>query len=188
MVVMYAIMTGFPRAISYERDIGTLDGLLVTPINKFAIILGKTLAQTIRGLIQGVIALIVAIFLFGVVINGSVGLVFLVLFLCIFSFAGLGILISSFASNETTATTAMTLVAFPMMFLSGVFFPISQMPAFLQPIAKVLPLTYATSALRKVMLLGTELLGIVPEIIYMAIFGVVFLIIAFPLFKKVMKR
>lgn len=188
MVVMMALMTGLPHAISYEKDVGTLDGMLVAPIRKFSIIFGKTLAQTIRGLIQGFIVLLLAIFLFGVTINGSLWLVLLIILLNVFSFVGLGILITSFTDKEETATMVMMTIMFPMMFFSGVFFPIQQMPNFMQYIAKVLPLTYATSALRKVMVLGAPLSAIMGQIIFLVAFGVAFMIIAIPMFKKAMSR
>ncbi|MFX1455899.1 MAG: ABC transporter permease [Promethearchaeota archaeon] len=188
MVVMMALMTGLPHAISYEKDIGTLDGMLTAPIKKISIILGKSLAQTIRGLIQGVLVLILAVLLFSVSINGSLLLVFLVLFLNVFSFVGLGILITSFTGKEETATMMMMTIMFPMMFLSGVFFPIQQMPVFMQAISKLLPLTYAADAMRKVMILGANLTAISMDLIFLTVFGGVLLWIAIPLFKKAMKK
>ncbi|MFX1571816.1 MAG: ABC transporter permease [Promethearchaeota archaeon] len=188
MVVMMALMTGLPHAISYEKDIGTLDGMLTAPIKKISIILGKSLAQTIRGLIQGIIVLILAILLFNVVINGSLLLVFLVLFLNVFSFVGMGILITSFTGKEETATMMMMTIMFPMMFLSGVFFPIQQMPNFMQIISRILPLTYAADAMRKVMILGANVPAISMDLIFLIVFGGILLLIAIPLFKKAMKR
>jgi ABC-2 type transport system permease protein len=188
MVVMMALMTGLPHAISYEKDIGTLDGMLVAPVRRLSIILGKTLAQTTRGMVQGIIILILAILLFGVVIHGSILLVFFILFLCVFSFVGLGILITSFTDKEETASMVMMTLMFPMMFLSGVFFPIQQMPEFMQYIAYALPLTYATTALRKVMVLGADVSAISVELIFLIVFGAVLLLIAIPMFKKAMSR
>ena len=188
MVVMMALMTGLPHAISYEKDIGTLDGMLTAPINKISIILGKTLAQTVRGLIQGIIVLILAMLLFNVVINGSLLLVFLILFLNVFSFVGLGILITSFTGKEETATMMMMTIMFPMMFLSGVFFPIQQMPDFMQAISRALPLTYAAEAMRRVMILGADITAIFWDIFFLVAFGIALLAIAIPMFKKAMKR
>ncbi|MGB9135200.1 MAG: ABC transporter permease, partial [Candidatus Bathyarchaeia archaeon] len=89
MTVMMSVMTGLPAAISQEREIGTLDGMMVAPINRLSIILGKTLAQTARGLLQGALILILASALFGVSIQGSILLVFGLLLLGVFSFVGL---------------------------------------------------------------------------------------------------
>ena len=188
MVVMMSLMTGLPHAISYEKDMGTLDGMLVAPTSRWAIILGKVLAQSTRGMIQGFIILLMAVLLFGVVIHGSILLVILLILLTVFSFVGLGILITSFADKEETATMVMMTLMFPMMFLSGVFFPVQQMPSYMQTLAGFLPLTYAASAMRKVMVLGAGVQAITPEIIILAVFGIVLLTVAVPMFKRAMNR
>jgi ABC-2 type transport system permease protein len=188
MVVMMSLMTGLPHAISYEKDMGTLDGMLAAPTSRWAIILGKVLAQTTRGLVQGFIILLMSVLLFGVVIHGSILLVVLLILLTVFSFVGLGILITSFADKEETATMVMMTLMFPMMFLSGVFFPIQQMPSFMQTLANFLPLTYAASAMRKVMVLGAGTEAIITDVIVLAVFGAVLLAIAVPLFKRAMNR
>jgi ABC-2 type transport system permease protein len=188
MVVMMSLMTGLPHAISYEKDMGTLDGMLAAPTSRWAIILGKVMAQTTRGLIQGFIILLLSVLLFGVVIHGSILLVVLLILLTVFSFVGLGILITSFADKEETATMVMMTLMFPMMFLSGVFFPIQQMPSFMQTLANFLPLTYAASAMRKVMVLGAGTGAIITDVVVLAVFGIVLLAIAVPLFKRAMSR
>jgi ABC-2 type transport system permease protein len=188
MTVMMSVMTGLPAAISQEKEVGTLDGMMVAPINRLSVILGKTLAQTARGLLQGAIILGLAVGLFGVTIHGNILLVFGLLLLGVFSFVGLGIVLTSFAKDQETATIMMTTIMFPMMFLGGVFFPIQQMPWFMQGISKFLPLTYASQALRKVMVLGADIPAISTELIIMIVFGVVMIAIAVPVFKKMMTR
>jgi ABC-2 type transport system permease protein len=188
MTVMMSVMTGLPAAISHEREIGTLDGMMVAPIRRLGIILGKTLAQTVRGLLQGTLILILAIVLFGVVIHGSILLIFALLFLGVFSFVGLGVVITSFAKDQETAMMVMMTLMFPMMFLSGVFFPIQQMPWYMQNISKALPLTYAITALRKVMVLGADLSAISLEVTVLIGFGTVMTLIALPVFRKAMTR
>lgn len=188
MTVMMSVMTGLPHAISYEKEYGTLDGMIVAPIDRLSIILGKTIAQTTRGLIQGLIILSLAVLIFGVTVHGNIFLLLFLLVLGVFSFVGLGILITSFARDEQTASMVMMTLMFPMMFLSGVFFPIQQMPEFMQGIAWSLPLTYATSALRKVMVLGAGVTAIWTELAVLIAFGIVMLLIAVPLFKKAMRR
>jgi ABC-2 type transport system permease protein len=188
MVVMMALMTGLPHAISYEKDIGTLDGMLAAPINRLSIILGKVMAQTVRGMIQGFIILILAVVLFGVVIEGSILLVIFLILLTVFSFVGLGILITSFTDKEETATMVMMTLMFPMMFLSGVFFPLQQMPWYMQGIAKFLPLTYATTALRKVMVLGADITAVWTDVLILVGFGIVLLAVAVPMFQRAMSK
>jgi len=188
MTVMMSVMTGLPVAISQEKEIGTMDGMMVAPINRLSIILGKTLGQTARGLIQGVIILALAVGLFGVTIHGSILLVFGLLLLGVFSFVGLGVVITSFAKDQETATMLMMTLMFPMMFLSGVFFPIQQMPWYMQDISKVLPLTYASQALRKVMVLGAGIPAISTELIVLIVFGAIMTAIAVPVFRRMMTR
>ena len=188
MTVMMSVMTGLPGAISQEKEVGTMDGMMVAPINRLSIILGKTLAQTARGLLQGIIILALAVGLFGVTIQGNIFLVFGLLLLGVFSFVGLGIVLTSFAKDQQTAAMLMTTLMFPMMFLSGVFFPIQQMPWYMQDIAHLLPLTYATSALRKVMVLGASVPDITTELTVLIVFGAVMTAIAVPVFRRAMTR
>jgi ABC-2 type transport system permease protein len=188
MTVMMSVMTGLPAAISHEKEVGTLDGMMAAPINRLAIILGKTLAQTARGLLQGTLILILAVALFGVTIHGSILLVFALLLLGVFSFVGLGVVITSFAKDQETAMMLMMTLMFPMMFLSGVFFPIQQMPWYMQGISKFLPLTYAATALRKVMVLGAGVSIITTELAVLIGFGVVMTTIAVPVFRRAMTR
>jgi len=189
MIVMMGAMTGTPRAIAHEKEIGTFDGILAAPVSEMSIIFGKTIAQTVRGFIQGIVVIIIAVLIFGVTIQeGSLLLAFVLLFLGTFSFIGLGILLTSLANNEETATILMTVLQFPMMFLTGVFFPIQQMPWFMQDISKVLPLTYAITAMRKVMILNAGITDILPEVIILVVFGAVMLLIAIPVFRRSMTR
>jgi ABC-2 type transport system permease protein len=186
MTVMMSVMTGLPAAISQEREVGTLDGMMVAPINRLSVILGKTLAQMARGILQGVLILVLSVLLFGVTIHGNILLVFGLLLLGVFSFVGLGVVLTSFAKDQETAVMMMTTIMFPMMFLSGVFFPIEQMPWFMQSISRFLPLTYVADALRKVMVLGADIPAISPELTILIVFGIIMTAIAVPLFKRAM--
>jgi ABC-2 type transport system permease protein len=188
MTVMMSVMTGLPAAISQEREVGTLDGMMVAPINRLSVILGKTFAQMARGILQGVLILVLSMMLFGVTIHGNILLVFALLLLGVFSFVGLGVVLTSFAKDQETAVMMMTTIMFPMMFLSGVFFPIEQMPWFMQTISKVLPLTYVADALRKVMVLGADIPALTTELSVLIVFGVVMTAIAVPVFKRAMTR
>jgi ABC-2 type transport system permease protein len=188
MIVMTAVLTGLAASISREREVGTLDGILISPINRLSIILGKAMSQAIRGLIQGAIVLLLAFIFFGVTIQGNILLIILLLLLGIFSFVGLGILVSAIAAEQETATQLLFMFQFPMLFLSGVFFPILLMPSFMQKIAHVIPLTYAITALRKVMVLGAGISAVKSEILILAIFGIVTIAISVPVFKKVITR
>jgi len=188
MTVMMSVMTGLPAAISHEREVGTLDGIMVAPINRLSVILGKTIAQMARGILQGVLILVLAMVLFGVTVHGNILLVFVLLLLGVFSFVGLGVVLTSFAKEQETAVMLMTTITFPMLFLSGVFFPIEQMPWFMQAVSKALPLTYVADALRKVMVLGADIPMLTNELAILIGFGTVMILIAVPVFKRAMTR
>ncbi|HDH82064.1 MAG TPA: hypothetical protein ENF91_03120 [Thermoplasmatales archaeon] len=105
-----------------------------------------------------------------------------------FSFMGIGILISSISKEQETASMIMMTLMFPMMFLSGVFFPIQQMPAFMQTISKFIPLTYMADSLRRVMVLGVGFGSIATNIYIMIAYGIIFTLLAVPLFSKMVNR
>jgi ABC-2 type transport system permease protein len=114
--------------------------------------------------------------------------VFGLLLLGVFSFVGLGIVITSFAKDQETASMIMMTLMFPMMFLSGVFFPTQQMPWYMQDISKALPLTYVSQALRKVMVLGAGIPDIMTELAVLVVFGAIMIAVAMPVFRRMMTR
>jgi ABC-2 type transport system permease protein len=188
MVTMMAVMMGLAGSIAREKEQGTLDGLLVAPVSRFSIIMGKTGAQTVRGLMQGTIVLFLAMVFFHVKIYGNFLIMLLVIILGIFSFVGLGILVSAAVEEQETAMTNMMTVTFPMLFLSGAFFPLQQMPGFMQAISKCVPLTYEVEALRQVVVLGAGLGEVMRPLLILLGFGVVTLAISIPAFKRVVTR
>lgn len=188
MIVMMSVMTGIPEAISKEKEMGTFDGMLSAPISQISVIIGKTAALCTRGFIQCVIILAIAIVLFGVTIQGNILLAFFMLLLGIFSFIGIGIMAISMSGDQASSTMIVNLLMFPMMFLGGIFYPIQQMPWFMQAISKLIPLTYAADAMRKIMLLNAGLSDVLTQIVILIAFGVVTMAIAVPLFRKSMTR
>jgi ABC-2 type transport system permease protein len=188
MIVMMSVMTGIPEAISKEKEMGTFDGMLSAPINQISVIIGKTAALCTRGFIQCIIILAIAMVLFGVTIQGSILLAFFMLLLGIFSFIGIGIMAISMSGDQASSTMIVNLLMFPMMFLGGVFYPIQQMPWFMQTISQFIPLTYAADAMRKIMLLNAGIGDVMTQILILVAFGVVTMAIAVPLFRKSMTR
>jgi ABC-2 type transport system permease protein len=188
MIGMMAVMIGIPEAFSKEKETGTFDGMLSAPINHLSVLLGKTMALSVRGLLQCVFVLLFAVLLFGVTIQGSVLLAFFMVILGIFSFIGIGIMAVSLAGDQSTGTMIMNLLMFPFMFLGGIFFPISQMPWIMQDISKLIPLTYAADAMRKIMLLNANVADVSTDIIILLAFGLVTMAIALPLFSRSMKQ
>lgn len=188
MIVMMTVMTGIPEAISKEKEMGTFDGMLSAPISQVSVIIGKTAALCTRGFIQCIMILALAMVIFGVTIQGSLLLAFFMLLLGIFSFIGIGIMAISMSGDQASSTMIVNLLMFPMMFLGGVFYPIQQMPWFMQAISQFIPMTYAADAMRKIMLLNAGIGDVMSQIVILVAFGVITMAIAVPLFRKSMTR
>jgi ABC-2 type transport system permease protein len=188
LTVITGSLQGVATAISREKEQGTMDGLLVSPIPHLSIILGKVTAQTVRGLIQGFLILGLSMILFGVQIYGSPIIMLVVMVLGTASFVGVGIILTAVAPDQETAQMMTMLLQFPMMFVSGILFPIDQMPSWLQLVGKAMPLYYAADALRKVIILNANLAAIMPDVLILVIYTFVTMTAAIPLFERAMRR
>jgi len=181
-------LAGLAMTFSRERELGTLDGMLMTPISRFSIVMGKAMAQAIRGIISGILIVILSIILFGVKIYGNIFLMSLIIFLGILSFTGLGLIATSFVSDQESAQMIMLMIQLPMIFISGIFYPVLQLPWWLRDIAYMLPLSYTVSAFRAVMVLNAPLSAVWTEVLVLIIYSVVTFAIAIPLFQKMVTK
>ncbi len=188
LTVITGSLQGVATAISREKEQGTMDGLLVAPIPHRSIILGKVAAQTVRGLIQGFLILGLSMVLFGVQIYGSPVIMVIVLLLGTASFVGVGIILTAVAPDQETAQMMTMLLQFPMMFISGILFPIDQLPGWMQYIGRGLPLYYAADALRKVIILNAGLGTIMPDLLILVVYMFLTMTAAIPLFERAMRR
>jgi ABC-2 type transport system permease protein len=188
MNVMMSGLTALGAALARERESGTLAGVLMSPISRTSIILGKMISFTVRNLFQGGITIAMAIIVFGITIRGNPLLIAAILVIGTLSFLGLGIVATAIAKEQESAQLVLGLLQFPMMFLSGVLFPVEQMPGFLQAVSKVLPLTYAVDALRKVMILGAGIDAVIVPLLILIALGVVTITLGVPLFTRAVKR
>jgi len=188
LTVITGSLQGVATAISREKEQGTMDGLLVAPIPHRSIILGKVAAQTVRGLIQGFLILGLSMVLFGVQIYGSPIIMLIVMVLGTASFVGVGIIMTAIAPDQETAQMMTIILQFPMMFISGILFPIDQLPGWMQYIGKAMPLYYAADALRKVIILNASLAAITPDLLILIVYTFLTMTVAIPLFEKAMRR
>jgi len=188
LTVVFGALSGVGFAISREREQGTMDGLLVSPIPATSVIAGKILSQTVRGMIQGFLILALAMIVFGVRIYGSPIIMVFVMLLGVASFVGVGIILTSIAPEQETAQMLVILLQFPMMFLSGIIFPISQLPVWMQWIGRAMPLYYAADALRKVMILNVGLDVIGADLVILVAYSILTMLAAVPVFKRAMTR
>ncbi|MGB9936366.1 MAG: ABC transporter permease [Methanobacterium sp.] len=154
MTVLFGCMFSMGESIAGERERGELARLFMTPTNVSTVVGGKIISKLVIELVRALILIIAALVLFGIVINGSMALMFLVLALGALCFVGFGIMISARVSTQEDYMQMVMPITMPMMFVSGVFYPIETMPWIFQKLAYVFPLTYVNDALRAVMLKG----------------------------------
>jgi len=136
-------------SIVWDKALGVFDRVLAAPVSSTSIIVGKTMSGAVMGVISALVLLIIGNMIFGVSFV-NISFVLLIILLASFSFTGIGTIISGLASEPREAMMLSNLLRFPMMFLGGVFFPVEAMPMPLPYIARALPLTYATEALRAI--------------------------------------
>ena len=161
-----------------ERTSGTLDRIIATPLTEGEIVAGYAVAFSVVGIIQSVILLAVGILVFHVTIVGNVLLAFAVIALLAVVSQALGILLSSLARREAQAVQILPFVVLPAFLLSGIFWPIEAIPAWLRPLSYLVPPTYAVDACRSVMLKGWGLLNIWVDVVALLAFAVVFLVLS----------
>ncbi len=171
-------------AIVKERERGTIEQLIVTPIRSWELIVAKIIPYILVSFANTVLIMAVGTFLFGVPLRGSLILLFGLVGLYLLPTLGLGLLISTAAKTQQQAQLMTMPIMLPSMMLSGVFFPISSLPLFLQFVSNLLPLTYFIYILRSVLVKGVGIELIIPQIVALTIFAIVLLGLAAGRFQK----
>lgn len=171
-------------AIVREKEIGTMEQIIVTPIRPFEFILGKTAPFAIISFAIVLIITAVGVFWFGVPIRGSLFLLLGATALYLLTTLGVGLLISTISSTQQQAMMVTFLVNFPIMLLSGFVFPVSAMPQWIQAITVVNPLRYFIVIIRAIFLKGTGFSILWPEFLALAVIGLVTFALAASRFRK----
>lgn len=185
LVLMVITMLLTSIAIVKEKENGTLEQLIVSPLRPRQIILGKLLPFAGVGFFDMLLVLGVAVFGFRVVPAGSVVLLLALSLLFILTTLGIGLFISTVSATQQQAMmTAMFFVMLPMMFLSGFVFPIENMPEVVQWLTYLLPLRYYFTIIRGIFLRGVGLEVLWPQALGLLVFGVVVLAISVVRFRK----
>lgn len=174
MTVMMSCMMGMGQSIAGERETGELARLFMTPTSVATVVGGKIISKLIIETVRAMILLAAAFLLFGITIHGSIFLAIGLLILGALCFVGFGMMISATASTQEDYTQMVMPLTMPMMFVSGVFYPIETMPWIFQKIAYLVPLTYLNDAMRGVMLKGFGIGDIWIDIVVLLAFLVVF--------------
>ena len=172
-------------AIVKEKEIGTMEQLIVTPIRPYQLIAGKLVPFTILGLVSVIIVLLAMRIIFEIPVKGSETFLLFSAFLYILSTLGLGLFISTISRTQQQAMMiAIFAVMMPMIFLSGFAFPIENMPEIIQIISNIIPLKYFNTIIRGVILKGLGFTDLWFEAMILLIMGVFILTLSSLRFKK----
>ena len=184
-MILYFIMALLTASsIVRERERGTIEQLIVTPIRSWELVTGKVLPYVILGFFDAFEVLLVGHYWFKVPIRSSLGLVFGTSGLLLLSSLGIGLFASTIANTQQEAFLTVLFTMLPSIFLSGFFFPLDAMPKFLQFIAYLIPLRYFLIIIRALTLKGVGLAAIQSEVIALTVFGILIMGAAALRFRK----
>jgi ABC-2 type transport system permease protein len=188
MVLMIITMTLTSVGVVKEREVGTLEQILVTPIKPYEFILGKLLPFVVIGFVDSVLVLAVAHFWFGVPMVGSLPLLFGLSGIFILTTLGLGLFISTIAKSQGQAMMIAQFFFFmPFIFLSGFTFPIANMPEWIQVLTYLIPLRYFLEIVRGIFLKGTDLSHLWPQTAALLGFGILILSLSVKRFRQTLE-
>ncbi|RLT51462.1 MAG: ABC transporter permease [Chloroflexi bacterium] len=171
-------------AIVRERERGTIEQLIVTPLRASELIVGKLAPYVLIAFIDTIEILAGGVLLFGVPINGSLPLLLVLSGLFLISNLGVGLLISTITSTQQEAIIVAIFYNLPSIFLSGFIYPVAAMPRVLQFVSLAIPLRYYLIVVRGIVLKGVGMPALWPEVIALSIFAVVVITSAATRFKK----
>ncbi|MCL4765495.1 MAG: ABC transporter permease [Hyphomicrobiaceae bacterium] len=184
IVVMLITLMLTSMAVVREKEIGTIEQIMVTPITPSEFILGKTIPFALIGFLDVVLVTVVGVFWFGVPVHGSLALLFFATALYLMTTLGIGLLISTVSRTQQQAMMSAFFFYFPAVLLSGFMFPIANMPEVIQWLTYLNPLRYFLVVVRGIFLkgVGPEILW--PQMLALAVLGVALLWLAASRFRK----
>jgi ABC-2 type transport system permease protein len=171
-------------AIVKEKERGTIEQILVSPIRRHELILGKAIPFIGLGYINVTVVILVGTYWFDVAIAGSIPLLFALTGLFILTCLGMGLVVSAISNTQQQASMAGQFVILPNMFFSGFMFPIASMPPVVQKLTYIIPLRYYITVVRGIFLKGVGWAELRDEAAIMLVYGVLILGLATAFFRK----
>ena len=183
LMLVCAMMTSI--SIVREKERGTMEVLLVSPVRPILIVIAKVIPYLVLAFIILIVILLMANSLLGVPLQGSVFWIFVISTIYILLALSLGLLVSNIAKTQLVALllSAMVLLM-PIVMLSGMFFPIESMPKVLQYVSAIIPTRYYTSAMRKLMIMGVGVRQVMHEMMVLICMLIGLLGLSFAMFNK----
>jgi ABC-2 type transport system permease protein len=171
-IAMITAVTSTALSIVREKEAGTMEQIRMAPIDTFSFVIGKTIPYFLISMTSAALIILASMVLFGLPMRGNWIALLIALSLFIVGALGTGLLISTIADSQQVAFQMALLISLlPTIMLSGFIFPISSMPQFLQIVTHVVPARYFLIALRGIVLKGSDLSHLVPQLVAMSIYA-----------------
>ncbi|CCO07287.1 ABC transporter permease [Desulforamulus hydrothermalis] len=184
IIVTMTMVMMTSMGIVRERERGTLEQLIVTPIKSYELMIGKIIPYIALGYVQITVALLVGTIVFGVPIRGSLLQLYLLTLFFITASLGLGVLISNLAKTQMQAMQMSFFILLPSILLSGFMFPRDAMPPVVQYLSNLIPLTFYLTIIRGIVLKGIGFSYLLPQVTALLVFTVVLMVLSIAKFKK----
>ena len=184
LILMFMTILLTSTSIVRERERGTIEQLIVTPLRSVELVVGKVTPYVLIALIDMAEVIGAGVLMFGVPINGSLPLLLLLSGLFLVSTLGLGLFVSTLANTQQEAMLTSMFFLLPAIFLSGFLFPLAGMPWYLQAFSYVIPLRYFLVITRGIMLKGVTIDVLRNEVIALAVFAIIIMGAAALRFRK----
>ncbi len=187
MIIMIITMLLTGLAITREREIGTIEQLIVTPVKPYQLIIGKMIPFILIGLVEASIILLVGVWHFKIKVAGSVILLYFSFLTFLFSTLGIALFISTISKTQQQVVFVTVLIMMPSIVLSGLMFPINNMPEPVQYLTYLNPLRYFVEIIRGIILKGNDFLILAPKFLILLFLGIFMLILAIFRFRRTME-
>src|ERR1700731_2312012 len=184
--VVLQIGTTFATAMAVvrERERGTLEQLLVSPLSRWGLMLGKLIPYLCIGMLMAILLFTIMRFIFAVPIAGSVAAMMLATLVCVFALLSLGLLVATKAENQMQALQMSMTFIMPSVFFSGFIFPRETMPGIFYAIGSLMPATYFISLMRAIILRGANLFEYWPHLLVLIIMSILLFVLCALRFRK----
>lgn len=183
MTLMNSALFGLGGMVVRYRERGILKRIRVTTQPLYQFLGAHIVSQVFFALLRSALLIIVAVYIFKAKMFAGMLPLLVVILLGSVCFITISLTIASFSKNREVADTMANIFSMPMMFLSGVFFPVDNVPFWIKPLIKILPLKYLTDALRGIMVRGLNLASVEKELIYLGLITIGFFIISIKTFR-----
>ena len=188
LVLIWSGLNHASRTIATERTKGTFQRMIIAPVSPTVVLLGKLISGLAIVYMSAFVMLLSGVLLFQVNLYWNIPVMVLAIFLGALSAIGIGLIISSFAKNEEAADSISVIISVPLQFFIGAFFPLSIMPEAAQAFGEAIPFTKLVNAMQDVMTRNLPFDAVVPEMLYLAVSGLILFALGTIAYRIALKR